>query len=71
MVTFPMLVWNRPLTRPATAGESAVAVHPLPTGEGKAAFGGEGKAAFGGEGKAAFGGEGKTTLMGAVLMPES
>jgi hypothetical protein len=27
--------WNRPLTRPATAGENAVAVHPLPSGEGK------------------------------------
>jgi hypothetical protein len=25
---------NEPLTRPATAGESAVAGHPLPTGEG-------------------------------------
>jgi hypothetical protein len=30
------MVWGRkkPLTRPATAGESAVAGHPLPKGEG-------------------------------------
>jgi len=32
------LAWNRPLTRPATAGESAVACHPLPRGEGQSRF---------------------------------
>jgi hypothetical protein len=34
LVSCPALLRKKPLTRPATAGESAVAGHPLPKGEG-------------------------------------
>ena len=34
LVSCPALLRKKPLTRPATAGESAIAGHPLPKGEG-------------------------------------